>query len=158
MNAQIKDITDYVKETAETVKGHAEEARTRVTKIEQDSRDAIRKLLERGRTSSGKSRERLDEWLETLRSREVIDRLSSADVKKQVQGFRKEILDLFGLATREEVQGLEKRLAKLDRQIAKLAKKAAAKMATAKKAAARKAAPKSGKPKKAAPKKRATKA
>jgi len=143
------------------VRQHAEEAQARYNQIEEESRKRLRSLIDRSRSQREETRKRVDDFFQSLRSQEVVDRLRSADIKAQVAEVRHEVLDLFGIASREELARLEDEVRTLRAELKKLRKaapkKSAAKKTAAKKTATKKAQPKAKATKKAQPKAKATK-
>ena len=136
----------------EFVRQRAEDAQERVNSFEEESRKALRSLLDRSRQQREETTKRIDDFVKSLRSKEAVERLRSADLKQQVAEVRHEVLDLFGIASREELARLEDEVRTLREEVAKLRKAGKAKRTT-RKAASKKAASKKAAPKKAAPKK-----
>ena len=137
------------------VRQRAEDAQAKVNQFEEESRKAFRTILDRSRQQREETSKRVDEFFSNLRSKEAVERLRSADLKQQVAEVREDVLDLFGIASREELARLEDEVRTLRAEVAKLrkGKKATTRKATTKKATTKKAAPKKAAPKKAAPKK-----
>lgn len=132
------------------VRHRAEEAQTRYGQIEEESRKRLRSLIDRGRTRRDETQKRVDDVIRSVKSRELVERLRSADLKAQVAEVRHEILDLFGVASREDLARVEDEVRTLRADLAKQRKAQAA----SKKALARKTAPakaKAGKVQPAAP-------
>lgn len=100
--------------------------------------------------SSGKSKERIDELVEALSVKEMVERIKATEATL--------VTDLFeqlGFVKKEKLAELEATVAELTIQLKKLTKKAPAKKATAKKATAKKATAKKATAKKATPAKKA---
>ena len=119
--------TEKLPNFSEFLRRRREEARDRVSQLE------------------GETRKRVEEILDTLKKQEILENLKTGELKTQFADLRSEVLDLFGLATREEVERLTKEVQDLQTSLKKAttrktAKKPATKKATkAKKPAAKKA-------------------
>lgn len=151
------------------VRQRAEDAQTTVSRLEAEYRKTVKNIFDRSRNASDDRRKQVDDFFKTLRNQDVLQRLRSKDVKRQLEEFRGEILDIFGLATREQIATLTARIELLEHRLTTAsakkttkakkttAKKTVTKKATAKTAATKKAATRKAPTKKAATKKTAAK-
>lgn len=101
-------------------------AQTRVQALEQSAGRYLSELVDKGRQASELQRKKLESLVEGirqpellekavafLRSAELRERLHTPEVARRFAELRSELLDLFGLATREEVDRLKAELAAL---------------------------------------------
>ena len=141
------------------VRQRAEDAQSTVSRLEAEYRKTVKNIFDRSRSASDERRKQVDDFIKTMRDQDVLHRLRSKDVKRQLEELRGEILDIFGLATREQMATLTARIELLEHRLTTTvsAKKAATKKAASKKTAPKKAATKKAATKRAATKKTATK-
>ena len=130
---------------ASYVKEKMDEAQAKVMQFGEESQKIFKNLIERSKASQEEGRKRLEELVNFLSSNEFVDKLNQVEFRKQVGGFRQEVLDLFGLASSEDLttvkedlssikEGIDELKGKLDKLEKKLAtpKKSTAKKTTKK--------------------------
>ena len=98
MNEAIEQISDFVK-------GRTDEVQARFERLENESRDRWNEFTERGRKQGDDTRKKLDD---------LIGSLKKTDVRAQVEDLRDDLLEVFGLATQEEVARLRVEVAALE--------------------------------------------
>jgi len=123
-NDAIDHISEFVKERREQAKG----------RFEAQSRRHLEEMLKRGRSHGEDAQRKLEDALEALKD------LKDVDVRKQVESLRAEVLEVFHLAPREDVERLEAEVARLRADLART--RSARKVKTA---------PKTTRPSKASP-------
>jgi polyhydroxyalkanoate synthesis regulator phasin len=117
-------LRDRIKEATATGKA-------KVLQIEAEAEKLVRKVVEKGRDAQVEGRKRLEGFmgksplLEKVREGDLLRRVQELrkDVEQRLEGGMDRLLELFGVATAEELEKLTKRLDTLTSRVNELMKR-----------------------------------
>ncbi len=118
---------DERKNTFQVLKEKATGVQAKLQKTTESAKGYVQDIIGKGKQARDQQKKKIEELIDAMRNPELLEKalnvLRSADLKEKLKldetsklftDLRKEILDIFGLATREEVEELHRKLAEFE--------------------------------------------